>query len=85
MELLHTNERMVVLCGSLSKGQRPNLEVYQTTPTRIDRSTSMDPLDMVEKPWKTACRTDCSSLQVDQGEHPNHTLRLVSQKLETAA
>ena len=23
---------MVVLCGGLSKGQRSNLEVYQTTP-----------------------------------------------------
>ena len=38
---------------------------------------------MVGKPWKTACRTDCSSLQVDQGEHPNHTLRPLEIKMST--
>ena len=38
---------------------------------------------MVEKPWKTACRTDCSSLQVDQGEHPNQTMRPLAIKMST--
>ena len=52
-------------------------------PTRIDRIASIYPLDMVGKPWKTPCRTDCSSLQVDQGKHPNHTLRPLEIKLST--
>ena len=39
---------------------------------------------MVGKPWKTACRTDCSSLQVvDQGEHPNQSLRPLEIKMST--
>jgi hypothetical protein len=28
MEFLYKNDKMVVLCGGLSKGQRPNMEVY---------------------------------------------------------
>ena len=46
-------------------------------------SVSIYPLDMVGKPWKTPCRTDCPSLQVNQGEHPKHTLRPLEIKLST--
>ena len=38
---------------------------------------------MVGKTWKTACRTDCSILQVDQGEHPNQSLRPLEIKMST--
>jgi hypothetical protein len=38
---------------------------------------------MFEKSWKTACRTECCSLQVDQGEHPNHTLHPLEIKMST--
>ena len=59
------------------------LKYTKPPPTRTHRSASINPLDMVGKPWKKACRTDCSSLQVDQGEHPNQSLRPLEIKMST--